>query len=555
MTTCFPPGRRTMTSGRIRRSPSPSVTVCCSTKSQCWTMPANSTTRLSWSSPQRPRTPGRLSASTSFPVWLRRSWPAVSSDAIRWSSCALDSMRRRSLSLSSRSTSPSVLAIGSSRCSIAVFRCSISAAAVARTSPSFVSASVRNASLLLLSASSLIARNLSRTASRNEASFAGRAIKRPMKMPMPKRRTPPMSVAISSVGSMDISIAYGGRWSPPLSRHHKGEPRFGKLKLGCVNAVRLQARAELLQHVTRGDLCMTPLVDEPPDANAQLLTRLGACGFQPGKPWTIDRFERQPGLKAGLRYGVKRRGPLETALSSCVGAITLEAHRPALGPNRPPHAAGPTERDWAFALQLAARQRNPLTANHFARRGRLESLHGGSLRPDRDRSGHAPILPLPPLLPEKVRRHSPSHDDDEPADVARIDCPREGGREVTAQRGADRHGEPIAPGDRAAHDERRQRQSVDRHAEKRLQPVHLVDVGHPGQRHRGEHHDPHATAEVASVLRNQKLCDDDSREGGSPRRAVFEWMRWFAAGLRRGPELLAERKCCGGDEHQPRQQA
>ena len=48
-------------------------------------------TRLNCSSPHRPRTPGRLSASTSRPVWLRRSWPVVSSDAIRCSSCALDS--------------------------------------------------------------------------------------------------------------------------------------------------------------------------------------------------------------------------------------------------------------------------------------------------------------------------------------------------------------------------------------------------------------------------------------------------------------------------------
>ena len=35
MTTCLPPGSRMITSGRIRRSPSPSVTVCCSSKSQC----------------------------------------------------------------------------------------------------------------------------------------------------------------------------------------------------------------------------------------------------------------------------------------------------------------------------------------------------------------------------------------------------------------------------------------------------------------------------------------------------------------------------------------
>ena len=57
--------------------------VCCSSKSQCSSIPASSMTRFSCSSPQRPRTPGRLSASTSRPVWLRRSWPVVSSDAMR----------------------------------------------------------------------------------------------------------------------------------------------------------------------------------------------------------------------------------------------------------------------------------------------------------------------------------------------------------------------------------------------------------------------------------------------------------------------------------------
>ena len=40
------------------------LNVCCSSKSQCSSMPASSTTRFSCSSPQRPRTPGRLSAST-----------------------------------------------------------------------------------------------------------------------------------------------------------------------------------------------------------------------------------------------------------------------------------------------------------------------------------------------------------------------------------------------------------------------------------------------------------------------------------------------------------
>ena len=52
----FAPGRRTSRSGRSRPS-SPSA-LCCSKKSQWSNMPAISTTRFSWISPQRPRTCG-----------------------------------------------------------------------------------------------------------------------------------------------------------------------------------------------------------------------------------------------------------------------------------------------------------------------------------------------------------------------------------------------------------------------------------------------------------------------------------------------------------------
>ena len=53
------------------------VTLSCSTKSQCASIPAISTTRLSWISPQRPRTAGARSAFTRFAVsdWSR---PCVS---------------------------------------------------------------------------------------------------------------------------------------------------------------------------------------------------------------------------------------------------------------------------------------------------------------------------------------------------------------------------------------------------------------------------------------------------------------------------------------------
>ena len=53
------------------------LSVCCSSKSQCSTMPASSMTRFSCSSPQRPRTPGRFSASTRRFVSACRSLPVA----------------------------------------------------------------------------------------------------------------------------------------------------------------------------------------------------------------------------------------------------------------------------------------------------------------------------------------------------------------------------------------------------------------------------------------------------------------------------------------------
>src|ERR1017187_2408670 len=71
----LPPGRRTSISGRSR--PSSDVTVVWVSKSQWSSMPAISTTRRNWISPQCPRTLGVRSAVTSFPV-SERSWDCVS---------------------------------------------------------------------------------------------------------------------------------------------------------------------------------------------------------------------------------------------------------------------------------------------------------------------------------------------------------------------------------------------------------------------------------------------------------------------------------------------
>ncbi len=56
-----------------RSVPSPVWMVLCSTKSQCATMPAISTTLRSWISPHEPRVAGRFSAETRLPA----SWRSV----------------------------------------------------------------------------------------------------------------------------------------------------------------------------------------------------------------------------------------------------------------------------------------------------------------------------------------------------------------------------------------------------------------------------------------------------------------------------------------------
>ena len=65
-----------------------------------------------------------------------------------------------------------------------------------------------------------------------------------------------------------------------------------------MDATCAQTGAELQQRVTSGDLRATPLVHESSSADAQLLTRRRALGFQPIEPPAVDRFERQSELKA-----------------------------------------------------------------------------------------------------------------------------------------------------------------------------------------------------------------------------------------------------------------
>src|SRR5215467_10574944 len=129
-------------------------------------------------------------------------------------------------------------------------------------------------------------------------------------------------------------------------------------------------------------------------------------------------------------------------------------------------------------------------------------------------------------LPYKeVDRHGPANDDDEPSDRARVELSRERSGHVAAKGRANGHGQPILPRDLARDDERGEGEAIDGDAQERLQPVHLVNVRHAGQRHRRQHHDAHAATEVSAVGRNQKLHDDHTDKSGAPRCAVLEWMR------------------------------
>ena len=146
-TTVRPAGRCTTMSGRAT-PPSPAKLVC-SEKSQCSTMPANSTTRRSCTSPQDPRVRTSRSA-----VEMRVVWPCRST-AVRWRSpsVVVTAVRSRSIWASFWSSSPSFCDTGST---ISFTACSLvarSATAPCWNLPSCCSATCRNCWLFAASAS------------------------------------------------------------------------------------------------------------------------------------------------------------------------------------------------------------------------------------------------------------------------------------------------------------------------------------------------------------------------------------------------------------------
>ena len=133
-------------------------------------------------------------------------------------------------------------------------------------------------------------------------------------------------------------------------------------------------RSDLLQGVTRGDLCLPPFVDEPADAHLQLCARGSPIHSQHVEPGTIHGLEGQGVLKPGVRRRVELSGGEQSAVALDPGPIALKAQR-----GRPPRVyrrldqllpAGPTKRPRAFAFQLSTREHNPIFINIL--RGRLD---------------------------------------------------------------------------------------------------------------------------------------------------------------------------------------
>ncbi len=134
-------------SGRaVPLSPPPIPT--CSSKSQYSSIPANSTTRRSWTSPQRPRTTGDLSACARLAVSLCKIRCACASAPTCSVSCPYASRRVPSISCNWRSTRFSDSRTGATIPAIALCAPASSASVCRWTAPSRSVASLRKSSLV-----------------------------------------------------------------------------------------------------------------------------------------------------------------------------------------------------------------------------------------------------------------------------------------------------------------------------------------------------------------------------------------------------------------------
>src|SRR5690349_18744558 len=345
----LPPASRTTRSGRT--GPSGVATVTCSSKSQRAVIPASSTTRRSWSSPQRPRASGRRSAVTRACVCVRScselrctKWTCSASAACDWALALSDS-------LSCSSTRARVSRSGSTRCSIAARRTSSSPAAVALAAWSRPSATSRKRAVLASStcADSAWKRSASwlstsfdlssadRARSSADAAAAAsrpRANRYPIAAPMTIPSSSPTSSKTAPICSDDLTVGgEGGADTPgrtpfitngagprPASLRHNGamtqpsDPASGSaaaLLAGYLRAAGVrhvfgypgESVIDVMEAVTRQGIAMVSAVRE------------GTAAFM---------AEAAAMTGGGLGVCLSTLGPGSTALLNGVAAATLD---------------------------------------------------------------------------------------------------------------------------------------------------------------------------------------------------------------------------------------
>jgi hypothetical protein len=97
-----------------------------------------------------------------------------------------------------------------------------------------------------------------------------------------------------------------------------------------VQAARLEAGAEALQSVPRGNLRVPASIGEPGCFDAYL-ARVQALGLEACEPRPVDGLEWQAPLKTGFRGRVELGRCLERPPPERLFAMTGEAERPWLG--------------------------------------------------------------------------------------------------------------------------------------------------------------------------------------------------------------------------------
>src|SRR3954468_24262491 len=174
-----------------------------------------------------------------------------------------------------------------------------------------------------------------------------------------------------------------GRFIAASTRYHERQPCIRQLQLGSVHGVeffavdacarhradiaRRQFTRDTLQYVPRGDLCLSPLVDVQPDPRTRLGPHDRTLGLEALQTRKIDRFERQPVLESRFADRFEFAGRFNSLFPFAVGAKALEADGARWRSGSFPDAARAAQRFWASALQLAAREGNPLIINRFVR--------------------------------------------------------------------------------------------------------------------------------------------------------------------------------------------